>query len=140
MLNLVVPFKGPLARILATCDNLYVQSDVFFMYTCTYVHNVLLDFLLTSRYIIGRGGLMRLNISQETDRSTRQWYLAENFHPSSLRLPREFSRFHVSYSNENYSTTCMRVCLFLLIRYFIIKQHFRVSVYNLYNLVYKFFS
>lgn len=72
--------RSPIARILATRNNVYVQS-VFFMYTCTYVHNVRFDLLLRADiyiYILAEEGL--IPISQVTDRSTRQWYDPKNLH------------------------------------------------------------
>lgn len=110
--------KGiPIARILATRSNVYVQS-VFFMYTCTYVHNVRFDLLL-------RADIYIYILTEKSDPD-----IARNgpINPAVVRPekfafpPSTFSGdFRFVYSFKlNYSTTRV-FFFFLLIRYFITK-------------------
>lgn len=105
--------RGPLARILATRGNLYVQSVDFFMYihvhmytTCVSTSCWRADILLA-----GEGWCDSIYRKKRTDQPG-SGNLAGNFHPSSP--PRGFSRFHVSYSKITVQLVCVCVFFFFI--------------------------
>lgn len=109
----------PLARILATRGNVYVQSVDFL---CTHVHMYTTCVSISCYEQIyhwpGRIDVAPTYRKKRTDQpgsGTRP----EIFPPPSP--PRGFPRFHVSYSNSKITVQLVYVCFFLLIRYFITK-------------------